>query len=82
MDVVALPYKKVNVLETVFHMADNSQPGRAGTRPWLVVLLKYTPDNIFIDAYTECFVDLLRYSGTAKPRVTPFQFDDGIDEFL
>ena len=27
-------------------------------------------------------VDLLSYPGTAKPHVTPFQFDDGIDEFL
>ena len=53
-----------------------------GIRPWPVVFFKHAPDNIFIDIYTECFVDLLRYPGTAKPRVTPFQFDDGFYEFL
>jgi hypothetical protein len=79
-----LARKKVNAAETVFLMADESQPGRAvtGTGSWSVVLFKYAPDNIFIDVYAECFVDLLSYPGTAKPRVTPFQFDDGIYEFL
>ena len=76
--------KKIDAPETVFLMADKSQPGRAvtGIGSWSVVLFKYAPDNIFIDVYSECFVDLLRYPGTAKPRVTPFQFDDGIYEYL
>ncbi len=46
------------------------------------VLFKYAHDNILIDVYAECFVDLLSYPETAKPRVTPVQFDDGIYEFL
>ena len=65
-------------------MADKRQPGRAvtGIWSWSVVLFKYAPDNIFIDVNAKCFVDRLRYPRTAKPRVTPFQFDDGIYEFL
>jgi len=65
-------------------MADKSQPRRAvtGTGSSSVVLFKYVPDSIFIDVYAKRFVDRLFYSGTAKPRVSPFQFDDGIDEFL
>ena len=39
------------------------------------MLFKYAPDNLFIDVYAECFVDLLSYPGSAKPRITPFQFD-------
>ena len=65
-------------------MADKRQPGRAVTRigSGSVVLFKHASDNIFIDVYSECFIDLLRYPGTAKSGVTPFHFDDGFYEFL
>ena len=65
-------------------MADKRQPGRAvtGIGSWSVVLSQDAPDYIFIDVDSERFVALLRYPGTAKPRVTHFQFDDGFDEFL
>jgi len=65
-------------------MADKRQPGRTvtGIRSWSVVLFKYASDNIFIDINSERFVDLLRDPGTAEPCVTPFQFDNGIYEFL
>jgi hypothetical protein len=46
------------------------------------VLFKHAPNNIFIDVYSECFVNLPRYPGTAKPGVTPFNFDDGFYELL
>jgi len=79
-----LATKKIDAPEAVFLMADKSQPRRAvtGIGSWSEVLFKYAPDNIFIDANAKCFVDLLRYTGTAKSRVALFQFDDGIDEFL
>jgi hypothetical protein len=79
-----LAMKKIDAPETDFLMAEKSQPRRivTGIRSWSLVLFKYAPDNIFIDVSSKCFVDLLGYPGTAKPRVTPFQFDDGIDEFL
>jgi len=65
-------------------MVDERQPGRAvtGVWSWSVVLFKHAPDNILIDVYSKYFVDLLCDPGTAKPRVTPFQFDDSIYEFL
>ena len=50
-------------------MADKRQPGRAviGIGSGSVVLFQHAPDNIFIDVDSERFVDLLRYTGTAKP---------------
>ena len=64
-----LATKKINAPEAVFQMADKRQPGRAvpGIGSGSVVLFKHAPDNIFIDVDSECFVDLLRYTGTAKP---------------
>jgi hypothetical protein len=65
-------------------MTDKRQPGRAvtGIGSWSIVLFKHAPNNIFIDVYSECFVNLPRYPGTAKPGVTPFNFDDGFYELL
>jgi hypothetical protein len=48
-------------------MADKRQPGRAVTGIGSVVLFKHAPDNIFIDIYSERSVNLLSYTGTAKP---------------
>jgi len=42
---------------------------------------KHASDDIFIDAGSERFVDLLRDPRAAKPPVTPFQFDDGLSQF-
>jgi len=50
--------------------------------PWSIVLGKHASDYIFIDAYSERFVNLLSDPRATKPRVTPFQFDDGIYQFL
>jgi hypothetical protein len=60
---------KINAPEAVFQMADKRQPGRAvtGIGSGSVVLFRHAPDNIFIDVYSERFVNLLRYTGTAKP---------------
>ena len=48
---------KIGAPETVFLIADKSQPRRAvtGTRAWSVVLFKYAPDNIFIDINSKMF---------------------------
>ena len=61
--------KKINAPEAVFQLADKRQLGRAvtGVGSGSVVHFKRAPDNIFIDLYSERFVNLLRYTGTAKP---------------
>ncbi len=46
-----------------------------------VVLFKHASDHIFIDVYSERFVDLLRDPRAANTAVTPFQLDDGFYEF-
>ena len=50
-----------------------------GSRP--IVLAKHAPDNIFIDADPERFINPLRDPRAAKPWITPFQFDDGFYQF-
>jgi hypothetical protein len=79
-----LATKEISAPEAVFQMTDKRQPGRAvtGIGPRSVVLFKYASDHIFIDVHSECFVNLLRYTGTAKPWITLLQFDDGFYEFL
>jgi len=79
-----LATKNISAPEAVFYMADKRQPGRAvtGAGSRSVVLFKHAPDKFFIDVDSERFVNLLRYSGTAKPRISSFHFDDGIYEFL
>ena len=48
----------------------------------VVVLFKHAPDHIFIDVYSERFVDLLSYPAAAKAGIALLQFDDSIYEFL
>ena len=63
-----LATKQINAPETVFGMPDKCKPRRSLViRMGVVVLFKHAPDNIFIDVYSERFVNLLRYTGTAKP---------------
>ncbi len=70
------------VYGTVFLMADESQPGRAVTGTGSVVLFKYAPANLFIDVYAECFVDLLSYPGSAKPReIAGSSWEGRVDKF-
>ena len=40
------------------------------------------PHHIFIDIDTKRFINLLCYPWAAKPWVTLFHLDDGLDEFL
>ena len=45
-----------------------------------VMLFKHAPDNIFVDGYPKCFVDLLRNSAAAKAGIALLQFNDSLDE--
>jgi hypothetical protein len=56
----------------------SSHPGTC--RP--IVPGKHASDDIFIDAGSERFVDLLRDPRAAKQWITPFLFDDGVYQFL
>jgi len=40
-----------------------------------------TSNDILVDVYSKCFIDLLRDSKTTKARVASFQFNDRLDEF-
>jgi len=46
------------------------------------VLGEYTSDHVFINVDSECFVDLLRYPGTAKMGIPLFQFNNDPNEII
>ena len=74
--------KQVNAPETVFGMSDKCKPRWSVViRIRAVVLFKHAPDNIFVDGYSKCFVDLLRNSAAAKAGIALLQFNDSLDEF-
>ena len=73
--------KQVNTPEAVLRVPDKCKPRRSVViRIRAVVLFKHAPDNIFIDGYSKCFVDLLRYSAASKAGIVLLQFDDSLDE--
>jgi hypothetical protein len=79
-----LAAKEISAPEAVFQMTDKRQSGRAvtGIGSWSIVLFKYASEHIFMDVHSECFVNLLCYTGTAKQWITLLQIDDGFYEFL
>ena len=74
--------KQINAPETVFGMPDTGKPRRSLVlRMRVVVLFKHAPDHIFIDVYSERFVDLLCYPAAAKAGIALLEFNDSLDEF-
>ena len=78
-----LATKQIHAPEAVLRVPDKCKPRRSVViRIRAVVLFKHAPDNIFVDGYSKCFVDLLRYSAAAKAGIVLLQFDDSWDEIL
>ena len=75
--------KQVDAPETVFNVADVRQPGSTATGivSRVVVFGEDTPDHIFIDVESKCFVNLLCDPWTSEPWITPLHFYDSPDEF-
>ena len=78
-----LASEQVDAPQAVFHMSEESQPGRAiPTAFRMVILGKNTPHyvSVYLDA------EGLRYdshdAGIAKARISLFKFDNSVEEFL
>src|SRR4029077_18381136 len=68
--------------EAVFHVAQESQPGRTTgglSRP--VVMAENPSNHVFVDLDVERQGDLLGDSRTAPIGITLLHFDDRMDEF-
>src|SRR5262245_16377395 len=74
--------KKVGAPQTVLHMSEKREPGR--TRPRLRSKMhgQNSAYNVLVDSDAESQRNLLGNSRTAPTRITPFHFNDGIDEFF
>ena len=72
----------VGAPQTVLHMSEKREPGRSRPRLRSKVLCQYSADDVLVDIDTEGQRDLLGNSGTAPTGITPFHFNDSIDEFF
>ena len=63
-------------------MSEKREPGGTRSRLRSKMHCQNSADDIFVDIHTEGQRDLLGDSGTAPTRITPFRFNDGIDEFF
>jgi hypothetical protein len=69
--------------QTVPHVAEKSKPGRLSrTRFRLVMNAQDTANHILVDLDAERQRDLLGDSGAAPAGISPFHFNDHVDEFL
>ena len=75
--------EQIHTPEAVFHVAEERQPGWAsGFRFRLVMNAEDTPNHILVDGNAESQRDLLGDTGTTPVEITPFQFNDCVDEFF
>ena len=70
--------------QTVLHVTKQGEPQRGASRIRFrrVMNAQDTANNIFVDFNAESQPDLLGNAGTAPVRITPFQFNDCLDEFF
>lgn len=75
--------EQIHAPQTVFHVAEKSQPGRAVAADlWFVILGENSPHDVPVNLDAEGVRDDQRNTGAAEAWVSAFEFDDGIDEFL
>jgi hypothetical protein len=75
--------EQIHTPEVVFHVAEERQPGWASRiRFRLVMNAEDTPNHILVDGNAESQRDLLGDAGTTPGAITPFQFNDCVDEFF
>jgi hypothetical protein len=70
--------------QRVFRVGQQAQPGRtvvlaSSSAP--VVLGQHSPDSVFIQFNTKALGQLFSDLGTAQMRISPLQFQDGLDQF-
>src|SRR2546429_190482 len=74
--------EQIHAPEAVFHVAQESQPGRTiGVLSRPAVMGKNPANNVFVDLDVERQGDLLRNPRTAPVGITLLHFDDRMDEF-
>src|SRR5215470_8500571 len=75
--------EQIHTPEAVLHLAEERQPGWASRirfRP--VRNAEDTANHILVDGNAESQGDLLGDAGTTPVEITPFQFNDGVDELF
>jgi hypothetical protein len=74
--------EQIHTPETVFHMAEESQPGRTSGVPSRPVVMGENPSNhVFVDRKVEGQGDRFSDSRTAPAGIPLLHFDDRMDEF-
>ena len=75
--------EQIHTPEAVFHVAEEREPGwtsRIRFRP--VMKAEDTANHILVDCNAKSQGDLLGDAGTTPVEITPFQFNDCVDEFF
>jgi len=78
-----LAAEQIHTPKAVFHVAEEREPGWASRirfRP--VMNAEDTANHILVDGNAESEGDLLGDAGTTPIEITPFQFNDCVDEFF
>src|SRR5450631_599884 len=74
--------EQIHTPETVFHVTEQSQPGRTSRVPARQVVMSENPSHhVFVDWDMERQGDLLRDSRTAPAGIAFLHFDDRTSEF-
>src|SRR6516165_5257355 len=75
--------KQVGAPQTVLGLTEKGQPRRtARSGLWPVMFSKNPSHDVLVDVHAEGQRNLLGNSRTTPGRVTPFHFNDGIDQFF
>ena len=74
--------EQIHAPETVFHVAEESQPGRTtGALSRQVVMGENPSNHVFVDLNVERQGHVLGYSRTAPAGIALLHFDDRVNEF-
>ena len=77
------PQAQIQTPEAIFHVANESQPGRAtGVLSWPIVTGENPANNVFVDGDVESQGNLLSNPRTAPGWIALLHLNDGFDEFF
>ena len=75
--------EQIDTPQTVLHMPDKAQPGRAiGSCLGSIVFREHPADDVFVNIDAKGACNLLCNAGTANAGIAAFKLDDRVDEFL
>src|SRR5262245_36758441 len=75
--------KQIDAPQTVLHIPDKAQPGRAiGSGSRSIVLREHPADDVFVDIDAKGTCNLLGDARAANTGIAALERDDRVDEFL